>query len=162
MLPAVAPAPAPALPGPELAFLVAFWGAWQALAARGEAAVRARHGLDLRSLIALAYVQAAPSGPARLARELGVPGYEVSRVLTALEARGAVTRAQAGPDGRRVTVTVTPAGRELWAGALATVQAVTGPPLAALGPELPRLTLALDTIAHTARQEPTHDDRPDD
>lgn len=137
---------------PELAFLTALWDVWQALSERGEAELRGRHGLDLRSFIALAYVQGGTTQPAALARELGVPRYEVSRVLAALEAQGAVTRGHGGPDARRVTVRVTPAGRVLWEGALETVREVTGPALAALPPAaragLPR---SLAAVAQAAR-----------
>ena len=136
---------------PELAFLTALWDAWQALSARGEAELRARHGLDLRSFVALAHVQGGTEQPARLARELGVPRYEVSRVLHALEARGAVRRGAAGPDARRVTVTVTPAGTALWQGALETVRALTAPPLAALGPRAGGLTHDLHALAQAVR-----------
>lgn len=148
------PDPAPP-PTPELAFLMAFWDAWQALASRGDVQLRERHGLDLRAFIALAYVQGSPMQPAGLAREVGVPPYEISRILAALESRGAVTREHDGPDARRVTVTVTPAGRELWAQALGTAQAVIEPPLASLGPSLARMTQTLNIVAQAARQEPS-------
>ncbi|GAA5535019.1 MarR family winged helix-turn-helix transcriptional regulator [Deinococcus aluminii] len=144
----------PTLPAAELAFLTALWDAWQALTARGEAELRARHDLDLRSFIALAYVQGGADQPAQLARELGVPRYEVSRVLHALEARGAVTRGQAPTDARRVTVTVTPGGAVLWQEALATVRAVTGPALASLGPQAEQLTRDLHVLAQAARSLP--------
>lgn len=137
---------------PELAFLTALWDVWQALRERGEAELRGQHGLDLRSFIALAYVQGGTTQPAALARELGVPRYEVSRVLAVLEARGAVIREHGGPDARRVTVRVTLAGRQLWGGALETVRGVTGPALAALSPAaraaLPR---HLAAVAQAAR-----------
>lgn len=137
---------------PELAFLTALWDVWQALTQRGEAELRGRHGLDLRSFIALAYVQGGTTQPAALARELGVPRYEVSRVLAALESQGAVTRGHGGPDARRVTVTVTPAGRALWEEALETVREVTGPALAALSPAARAgLPLSLAAVARTAR-----------
>lgn len=136
---------------PELAFLTALWDAWQALSAQVEAELRARHGLDLRAFVALAYVQGGAEQPARLARELGVPRYEVSRVLHALETRGAVWRGQTGPDARRVTVTVTPAGRALWEDALETVRALTAPPLAALGPRAGGLTDDLHILARAVR-----------
>lgn len=137
---------------PELAFLTALWDVWQALSERGEAELRGRHGLDLRSFIALAYVQGGTTQPAALARELGVPRYEVSRVLAALEAQGAVTRGHHDPDARRVTVRVTPAGRALWAGALETVRGVTGPALAALPPAARAgLPGSLSAVAEAAR-----------
>ncbi|WP_345465105.1 MarR family winged helix-turn-helix transcriptional regulator [Deinococcus carri] len=140
---------------PEVAFLTALWDAWQALTSRGEAELRARHDLDLRSLIALAYVQGGADQPAQLARELGVPRYEVSRVLHALETRGAVTRDQTQADARRVTVRVTPQGAALWEEALGTVRAVTGPALAALGPRAASLTHDLHLLAQFTRSQPT-------
>lgn len=139
----------------ELAFLTALWDAWQALTTRGEAELRARHGLDLRSFIALAYVQASAAQPAQLARDLGVPRYEVSRVLRELETRGAVARQQTQADARRVSVTVTPPGRELWEAALETVHAVTGPPLAALGPRADALTRDLNALARAVHSSPS-------
>lgn len=145
----------PTLPAPpELAFLTALWEVWQTLSARGEAELRARHSLDLRSFIALAYLQGGESQPARLACELGVPRYEVSRVLHALESRGAVTRTSARIDARRVTVTVTPQGAALWAAALDTVRAVTGPPLATLGLRAEHLTRDLSALAGATRSLP--------
>lgn len=149
-----APPPSALLSSPELAFLTALWDAWQALSERGEAELRARHGLDLRSFVALAYVQGGADQPAQLARELGVPRYEVSRVLRGLEARGAVTRQSAQPDARRVTVTLTPQGTALWAAALETVRALTGPLLGTLGPQAPALTPALHALAQAARSRP--------
>ncbi len=133
-----------------MAFLTALWEAWQALTRLGEAELRARHDLDLRAFVALAYVQGGTAQPAALARELGVPRYEVSRVLRALEARGAVTRGPAQADARRVTVTVTPRGADLWNAALETVRGVTGPPLATLGPRAQVLTDDLRALAHAA------------
>ncbi|MDL2343057.1 MarR family winged helix-turn-helix transcriptional regulator [Deinococcus sp. MIMF12] len=137
---------------PELAFLTALWDVWQALTQRGEAELRGRHGLDLRSFVALAYVQGGTAQPAALARELGVPRYEVSRVLAALEGQGAVTRGHHDPDARRVTVAVTPAGRALWEEALETVREVTGPALAALPPGArSALPPSLAAVAQAAR-----------
>lgn len=163
-MPVSVPSPESNLATPEVTFLMALWDAWQALTTRGEAELRARHGLDLRGFIALAYVQGGTSQPAALARELGVPRYEISRVLSGLEARGAVLRAPGGPDARRVTVTATPAGQALWLAALGTVRGVTRPPLASLDPAaLTALTHTLSALAHAARpdyttQEPAHDD----
>ncbi|CAM3360771.1 HTH marR-type domain-containing protein [Deinococcus saxicola] len=149
------------LNSPELRFLTALWDTWQALTTVGEARLRTRHGLDLRSFIALSYLQSGPQQPADLARELGVPRYEISRVLSALDALGAVTRERGGTDGRGVIVHITPAGRERWATALQTVRALTGPPLAHLGTRQ-QLTLiqTLQGVAHAARQQPQHTQEP--
>lgn len=149
------PDPPSELDTPELALLTALWDAWQALTRRGEAELRSRHDLDLRAFIALAYVQGGTTQPAALAHELGVPRYEVSRVLQALETRGAVTRSAAPGDARRVTVTVTSQGLALWEAALGTVRAVTGPPLAALGPQAAGLTHALHALAQATRAQPS-------
>lgn len=143
-----APAGSPALP-----FMTALWNVWQALSARGEQALRERHGLDLRAFIALSHVQAAATHPAELARTLGVPRYEVSRVLGDLEARGAVSRSTQPGAGRRVVVNATPQGRALWHAALVTLDAVTAPALGALGPEHAHLTALLDRVAQAAQGE---------
>lgn len=142
------------LSSPELHFLTALWDIWQALTTVGEARLRTRHGLDLRSFIALSYLQSGPQHPADLARELGVPRYEISRVLSALDALEAVTRERGGTDGRGVIVRISPAGRERWAAALQTVRALTGPPLAHLGtPQRLILIQTLQGVAHAARQQ---------
>ncbi|GGL66457.1 transcriptional regulator [Deinococcus aerolatus] len=145
------------LGSPELRFLTALWNTWQALTTVGEARLRARHGLDLRGFIALSYLQGGAQQPADLARELGVPRYEVSRVLSALDGLGAVTRERGAPlsggDGRGVIVRITPAGRERWTAALQTVCTLTGPPLAHLdtGAQL-ALIQTLQGVAQAARQ----------
>ncbi len=142
------------LDSPELRFLTALWDTWQALTTVGEARLRTRHGLDLRSFIALSYLQSGPQQPADLARELGVPRYEISRVLAALGALEAVTRERGGTDGRGVIVRITPAGRERWAAALQTVRALTGPPLAHLKSEQQfSLIQTLQGVAHAAQQQ---------
>lgn len=146
------------LGSPELRFLTALWDTWQALTTVGEARLRARHGLDLRGFIALSYLQGGPQHPADLARELGVPRYEVSRVLSALDALGAVTRergtAAQGRDGRGVIVRITPAGCERWGEALQTVRTLTGPPLARLdGAQQLTLIQHLHGVARAAQQQ---------
>lgn len=158
-----APLPSPLVDAelgrPELRFLTALWDTWQALTTVGEARLRAQHELDLRGFIALSYLQGGAQQPADLARELGVPRYEVSRVLSALDGLGAVTRErgvpQGGGDGRGVIVRITPAGRERWTAALQTVRALTGPPLAHLdvGAQL-ALIQTLQGVAHAVRQSP--------
>ena len=142
----------------ELQFLTAMWDIWQALTTVGEARLRAQHGLDLRGFIALSYLQERPQQPADLARELGVPRYEISRVLAALDAQGAVTRERGtgspGGDGRGVIVHITPLGCERWAAALQTIRTLTGPPLAHLGPARQlSLIQTLQGVAHVARQQ---------
>ncbi len=142
----------------ELQFLTALWDIWQALTTVGEARLRAQHGLDLRGFIALSYLQEGPQQPADLARELGVPRYEISRMLAALDAQGAVTRergnASRGLDRRGVVVHITPAGRERWAAALQTVRTLTAPPLAHLGTARQLgLIQTLQGVAHVARQQ---------
>lgn len=153
------PPDAAELNSPELQFLTALWDTWQALTTVGEARLRAQHGLDLRGFIALSYLQSGPQQPADLACELGLPRYEISRVLAALDALGAVTRergtiTQNGADGRGVIVRITPAGRERCGAALLTVRALTGPPLAPLGNQQ-QLTLiqTLRGVAQAARQQ---------
>lgn len=144
------------LASPELGLLMGLWDAWQAMTALSEAHLSARHGLDLRSCLALAFIADGGRQPAQLARDLGLPRYEVSRVLRGLEARGAVRRTSSLPDGRRVTVTVTAEGQALWQAALGTLRALTAPPLAELnradlGRGAGRLTGDLHRLARAAR-----------
>ncbi|MDV6374181.1 MarR family winged helix-turn-helix transcriptional regulator [Deinococcus arenicola] len=160
------PLPDDELNSPELHFLTALWDTWQALTTVGEARLRAGHGLDLRGFVALSYLQAGPQQPAELARELGVPRYEVSRVLAALDALGAITRERMtreseDTDARGVIVRITPAGRERWAAALHTIRALTGPPLAHLD-TAQQLSLihTLQTVAHAAQQQQPGTSRP--
>lgn len=149
----------PSLHSPELQFLVGCWEVWHALAGPGDQALRRAHGLSLREFIALSHLQAQPTTPARLAQQLGLPRYEVSRLLAQLETLGAVTRnraerSRAGGDARQVQVGVTPAGHALWSAALEHVQALVRPALAGLGPALPDLGAALLAAAQAARRAP--------
>lgn len=159
------PSPPPSteaeLNSPELRFLTALWDTWQALTTVGEARLRALHGLDLRGFVALSYLQAGPQHPADLARELGVPRYEVSRVLAALDALGTVTRERGDTDGRGVIVRITPAGCERWGAALQTIRTLTGPALARLD-HAQQLTLIgnLQGVARAALQQPSHSSTP--
>lgn len=146
------PAPKSALHTPEVQFLMGCWEVWHALAGPGDAALHAAHGLGLREFIALSHVQAGPTTPAELARVLGLPRYEVSRLLARLEAVGAVTRTRTPADARQVQVGVTPSGRALWAAALRSVQRFVQPALAPLGPDLPALGASLRATAERARQ----------
>lgn len=137
-----------------MAFMQAFWEVWQTLAARVEAALGTRHGLDLRAFITLAYVQGEEPGadqPAALARLTGVPRYEMSRILSRLETGGAVTRQNTHSDARRVTVSATPEGRVLYAEAEQTVLEVVAPLLRQLGePATAGLTGTLRQLARAA------------
>lgn len=135
-------------------FLVGCWEVWHALAGPGDQELRRAHGLGLREFIALSHLQAQPTTPARLARQLGLPRYEVSRLLAQLETLGAVTRSRASGDARQVQVSVTPAGHALWNAALEHVQALVRPALAGLGPALPGLGAALLAAAEAARRTP--------
>ncbi|MFD1731957.1 MarR family winged helix-turn-helix transcriptional regulator [Deinococcus malanensis] len=144
----------PASDASPMAFLQAFWEVWQTLAARVEAALSSRHGLDLRAFITLAYVQSNEPGadqPAALARLTGVPRYEMSRILSRLETGGAVTRQSTHSDARRVTVSATPEGRLLYAEAEQTVLEVVAPLLSQLGePATAGLTTKLRQLAQAA------------
>lgn len=150
------------LNSPELHFLTALWDTWQALTTVGEVRLRTQHGLDLRGFIALSYLQAGPQQPADLARELGVPRYEISRVLAALDALGAVTRQRRNTDARGVIVCITPAGHERWTAALQTVRTLTGPPLAHLdGAQQLTLIQTLQGVAHAAQRQSENPSDPD-
>lgn len=129
------------------------WELWHALMPAGEARLSAL-GLSLRGFIALGHLQAGPRQPAELATQLGLPRYEMSRLLRELE-RGGLLRRERGTahDGRRVRVQATDAGRERWRQGLGAVEAVTAPRLAALDPDdLARLTAALRAAAHAPTQ----------
>lgn len=142
------------LQSPEVQFLMGCWEIWHALSGPGDQALRQSHGLSLREFIALSHVQAQPTTPAGLARQLGLPRYEVSRLLAQLEALGTVTRARTRGDARQVQVSVTPAGRESWEAALEEVRALVRPVLGRLGPALPELGAALLAAAEAAWQFP--------
>jgi DNA-binding MarR family transcriptional regulator len=131
--------------------MTGLWTVWQTLSERGEQALREQHGLGLRAFIALSHIQAAPTYPAPLALALGVPRYEISRVLGELEARGAVIRIAQADRAGRVVVSATPLGRTLWQAALITLEGVTAPALAALGPEREHLTSLLGRVAQAAQ-----------
>ncbi|MBZ9753365.1 MarR family winged helix-turn-helix transcriptional regulator [Deinococcus sp. HMF7604] len=147
--PAQAP-PAPDLTTQPLRFLAAYWAVWQHLSGHLQTALEQGHGLDVRSFIALSYVQAAPLTPAELASHLRVPRYEVTRVLRHLESRKAIDRHPAPHDARSHRLCATPAGRTLWQAALHTVETVTTPALHALSPTpLDILTASLETLAAT-------------
>lgn len=140
----------PDLAAQPLRFLNAYWTLWQALAQPVDGALTRRHGLDLRAFIALSYVQGQLTSPGELSVTMSIPKYEVSRTLDRLTKLGAITRRSDPTNARRRTLSVTPSGQALWASALATVQAVTQPPLEALGP-LEALTLSLEQLAAHAQ-----------
>ncbi|MFC4427890.1 MarR family winged helix-turn-helix transcriptional regulator [Deinococcus navajonensis] len=139
-----------------MAFVQAFWDLWQTLAARVEAELDTRHGLDLRAFITLAYVQGAEPGtdqPGALARLAGVPRYEMSRMLSRLEAAGAVIRQGDTNDARRVRVQATPQGRALYSAAEQSVLNLVAPLLADVGqPAALELTTRLRGLAEAARR----------
>lgn len=136
-----------------LRFLGAYWNVWQVLAARTDARLAQEHGLDLRSFIALSYIQGEALSPGRLADVMGVPRYEVTRTLDRLTALNAITRTSDTRNARYQQLGATPQGRTLWASALATVHKVAGPPLLALGSRLGTLTESLEQLAAHAAQE---------
>lgn len=134
--------------------MTALWNVWQVLSERGDQVLRARHDLGLRAFITLSHVQAAPTSPAPLALALGLPRYEVSRVLGDLETRGAVVRTAGQGGAGRVVVTATPQGRALWCSALDTLADVTAPALGPLGPDREHLTSLLIRVAQAAQGDP--------
>ncbi|TSA87488.1 winged helix-turn-helix transcriptional regulator [Deinococcus detaillensis] len=142
---------APDLAAQPLRFLNAYWTLWQALAQPVDSALVRLHDLDLRAFIALSYVQGGMTSPGELSVTMSIPKYEVSRTLDRLTKLGAITRRSDPANARRRTLGVTPSGQALWASALATVQAVTQPPLEALGP-LEALTLGLEQLAAHAQR----------
>ena len=149
-MPGDAPIPdssAPDLKAQPLRFLNAYWTLWQALAQPVDTALTRQHGLDLRAFIALSYVQGGATSPGELAAAMSIPNYEVSRTLDRLGQLGAITRQSDPANARRRRLSATPPGQLLWSDALATVQAVTQPPLHALGPPLDVLTGSLERLA---------------
>ncbi|GAA4010078.1 hypothetical protein GCM10022631_23250 [Deinococcus rubellus] len=130
-----------------LRFLNAYWTLWQALAQPVDSALARRHSLDLRAFIALSYVQGGATSPGELADAMSIPRYEVSRTLDRLSHLGAITRLSDPANARRRLLSATPSGQALWNAALATVQAVTQPPLHALGTPLEALTSHLERLA---------------
>lgn len=117
---------------PALELLTEMWLLWHTLAAKGEAQLQAQHGLELRQFISLGYLQASPVQPAELAQILGLPRYEISRLLAKLEERQLLTRSSTKGDGRKVDLLITEQGRALWQAALTTVEDLIDPLLARL------------------------------
>lgn len=140
-----APLTATPLNAQPLRFLTAYWGVWQALSGRVNAELHGL-GLDLKSFIALSYVQGAPTSPGELSRVLDLPKYEVTRVLDRLSGLGAITRDSDPANARSRRLDVTPEGQRLWHTALHAVSALVSPALSALGPHLEPLTISLETL----------------
>ena len=130
-----------------LRFLNAFWAVWQGLSGHVNGELLIRHGLDLRAFIALSYVQGAPTSPGELARVLGVPRYEMTRILDRLTGLGAITRDSDPLNARSRRLEVTPSGQTLWDAAVQTVNTLVCPSLRALGAELHPLTVGLERLA---------------
>ena len=136
-----------------LRFLTAYWGVWQALSGRANADL-AVHGLDLRSFIALSYVQGSPTSPGELARVLDVPRYEMTRILDRLTALEAITREHDPANARSRRLDVTPAGRVRWEAALQAMTALIDPALTSLGSRLEPLTASLENLAAFSYPDP--------
>ena len=128
-------------------FLKAHWTVWQLLSQRAEAELQRRHDLDLRAFIALSYVQAASTSPGELAVSMAIPRYEVSRTLARLVRLQAITRRPDRLNARRQCLSVTATGAQLWAAALGSVQAVTGPLLNLPETQLTETTRHLEHLA---------------
>lgn len=74
--------------------------------------VDAGEGLSFLELAVLHRLDASgPASPGGLAGDEGVTGAAVAATLTHLDGQRLVTRSKAPEDGRRVVVTITPAGR---------------------------------------------------
>lgn len=143
----------PELNAPSIQLLTGMWLLWHTFAQRGEKVLHERHSLDLRSFIAMSYLQNCPQRPAQLSSILGVPRYEVSRTIKELEAQQLVTRTPQGDDGRSVSIALTEMGHQTWREALLTVQEVIDPVLAGLDPsqvqQVTRSLFALYTKGET-------------
>ncbi|WP_221088973.1 MarR family winged helix-turn-helix transcriptional regulator [Deinococcus aquaedulcis] len=146
--------PSPDLQAQPLRFLAAYWGVWQVMSTRLHAALERQHSLDLRTFIALSYVQAGPITPAELARQLKVPRYEVARILRRLDDLHAIARRRDPGDARSHALHIEPLGQAIWASAMQTVQAVTAPALATLNTDLDPVTAALERLAALSPEDP--------
>ena len=132
---------------PSLRFLHAYWQVYRALAARVEDGLQARHGLDLRDLIALGQLlEPGCRTPSDLARALSLPKYVVSRTLERLNALDALTHSPDPQDARRQLYTLTPAGHALLERALVSVDQQVGPLLDELGERQAQLTALLHDL----------------
>lgn len=119
----------------SIQLLEALWLLWQSLASEGEAALQHDLKLDLRSFIVLSHLQEHAYQSAELAAQLMLKRYEMSRLLGSLEQKGLITRTASTPgDRRRVTVTLTPSGRQAWQRGIQTAEQVTRQYLAHLTP----------------------------
>ncbi len=149
-----APIPAPALE----AFFLAFWDAWRGVGRTLEGELERELGLDLRAYLTLAVVNDQPPEacqPALLAELLGVPRYEMSRVLASLEKQELIVRKESARDARRVEVSLTPKGQKATQAALAVVHRVTQPVLSPLGvPAIEQMTARLRQVAQLVQAEP--------
>lgn len=149
-----APIPAPALE----AFFLAFWDAWRGVGRTLEAELERELSLDLRAYLTLAVVNDQPPEacqPALLAELLGVPRYEMSRVLAGLEKQGLIVRQESARDARRVEVSLTPEGLEATRAALAVAHRVTQPVLSPLGtPAIEHMTAQLRQVAQLVQAAP--------
>lgn len=142
-------------PSSSIQLLAAIWNLWQSLAADGTARLRGECGLNLKSFIALSYLEGRAYQPAELADAMQMPRYEVSRLLGELEGKGYVQRLRHPADGRQINIELTPQGVAAWQAGIQTAEAVTEPYLAGLD-AAKRADLIL-TLAGLAR--PTQGER---
>lgn len=102
--------------------------------------------------VALLGGAAAPLSLNELARAAGVDKSQMSRVVSGLAARGIVLRAADAEDARGVRLTLTPAGRKLYAGLMRAATERNEAFLAALAPrERDGLEAALGKLAERAK-----------
>lgn len=106
------------------------------LAARWVARVLAAHDppLTVAQYLALRAVDAGPGSAADLARHSGASNAAVSQLVSGLAEEGLVERAPHDHDRRRVTLTLTTAGREALASTAAALERELGPLLDDLAP----------------------------
>lgn len=135
-----------------------FWPAWDEFFAavrrvRGRAA--REDGLTISQFHLLCAVERTPeSGLRELADVVGASAPTVTRMLSALERDGIVTREASARGQRRVCASLTPTGKQLLAAKRAVINARRAAVYASLTPEdrrqlqrlLPRLAEALDAL----------------
>ena len=124
------------------------------LLSRGaEMRYRREHGVSLWEWRTVALLgEAAPQSLNDLASAAGVDKAQMSRVVSALAARGIVARVEDSRDARAVSLSLTPKGRRLYKGLIRTARERNAAFLEDLGPQERRvLDTALAKLTQRAR-----------
>ncbi len=123
------------LPAEDRAYYGLVWAGSKLTALAGERLER-EHRLPVTwfEVLLWLYHQDGPLAAGELGSFATLSRSQVSRVLDALQARGLITRAPSPADARSIDVSITPAGRELFAQADRTRREALAPELAKLEP----------------------------